>query len=333
GGSDLAEEPAYAAPAQRPPRAAAPKAMRRYGFRAGERGESPESWRDRLLPRSVIGISTLILALSVGAAFSGVILLSYYQYQIDQSNNKVNSLISGLKQQFNNAQGDLTATANAAKAEINNALGPLGKAGQGGNVETNLAKALAPSMFYVHTQNSSGQPSVGTAFVVYSSGGQSFLLTSYTTVQAATVSPGPQLFIQQGNGPSQPTSVRSWDPNYDLALIVVSQNLPAIKTASTSPGPQLGDTIYALSGFGSAGAAVVAGTIADASSSGIATDAAIGPAFQGGPIVNASGQVIAVASRSYSPGGFANQTIWYAPLVQAACTHVLTCSGGAIPGG
>src|SRR5580698_3381755 len=34
--------------------------------------------RQRILPRSVLGIASLILALAIGAGFSGVVLYSYY---------------------------------------------------------------------------------------------------------------------------------------------------------------------------------------------------------------------------------------------------------------
>ena len=69
----------------------------------------------RILPRSVLGIASLILALAVGAGFSGVVLFSYYQYKLNQTNDRVNTLISGYKKQFANAEGDLAAAAAAAR--------------------------------------------------------------------------------------------------------------------------------------------------------------------------------------------------------------------------
>ena len=70
----------------------------------------------------------------------------------------------------------------------------------------------------------------------------------------------------------------------------------------------------------------------DVSSSGLALDAAIGPAFQGGPIVNQSGQVVAVGSRTYNPQGFASSGIYYTPYVEAACNKVLACPNGTLVG-
>jgi len=45
--------------------------------------DSPE-WRERLVPKTVLGISVIILAFAVGSSFSGVALYAYYQNRLDQ---------------------------------------------------------------------------------------------------------------------------------------------------------------------------------------------------------------------------------------------------------
>jgi S1-C subfamily serine protease len=280
----------------------------------------------------VLGIAGLILAFAVGAGFSGVVLFSYYQYKLNQTNQRVNTLVSGYKKQFTNAEGDLAATVAAAKLSIQNQLKAVQQLQAGPAALAALVKQVAPAMYFVHTLDVNGQPSVGTAFVVSSNPSQSLLLTSYTTVQAATRAPAPPIYIRQGNTDTQVT-VRSWDPQYDLALLVVSQgNLHALPTAPVTPSPQPGDRVYAISGLGSAGASIAQGSVVDVSASGIAEDAAIGPAFQGGPLVNQAGQVVAVASRTYAPLGFTSDGVWFAPYVEAACNVVLTCPGGTLSG-
>jgi hypothetical protein len=87
-----------------------------------------------------------------------------------------------------------------------------------------------------------------------------------------------------------------------------------------------------VSGLGTAGASITQGSIVDVSTSGVAVDAAIAPAFQGGPLIDQNGQVLAVASRTYAPLGFTTEDVWYAPYVEAACNKVLTCPGGTLVG-
>jgi S1-C subfamily serine protease len=262
-----------------------------------------------------------------------VVLYSYYQYRLNQTNDRVNALINGYNQQFQNAESDLKGATAAGKAQIQAALGPLQQLEAAPATLAGLVHQLAPSLFYVHTLDASGQPSVGTAFVVSSNSSQSLLLTSYETIQAATRQPGPSVFVRQGQGPDTPVTVRTWDQQYDLALIVLPRgNLPAITAAPARPAPTIGQRIFALSGLGAAGASITEGTVTDVSASGIAHDAAIGPDYQGGPLVTTSGQVIAVSSRSYSPLGFTPDSVWYAPFVQAACNKVLSCPNGTVAG-
>ncbi|HEY3810304.1 MAG TPA: serine protease, partial [Acidimicrobiales bacterium] len=243
-----------------------------------------------------------------------------------------NTLISGYKTQFTRAEGDLNAAVAAAQTNIQNQLKAVEQLQAGPATLAALVKQVAPSVFFVHTLDANGQPSVGTAFVVSSNSTESLLLTSYTTVQAATHAPGPTVFIQQGNTNTQVT-VRAWDTQYDMAVLVLPQpSLRALPAATPTPAPQPGDRIYAVSGLGSAGASITQGSVIDVSASGITEDAAIGPSFQGGPLIDQAGQVVGVASRTYSPLGFTTEGVWFAPYVEAACNKVLVCPGGTLVG-
>lgn len=297
-------------------------------------GSRRQALRYRVLPRSVIGVSMLLLAFAIGAGFSGVVLYSYYQFKLNQTNEQVNALVDGYKGQFAKAEGDLAASEAAAQAAI---------AGQARNVQSQedspsqvaaLVKQVAPSVFFVHTLDDSGQPAVGTAFVIASDTARSLLITSYTTVQAATRSPGPPIYVSQGDSTSQTAvTLSTWDPSYDLALLILPRGgLTALPPAPTSPPPEPGQRLFVVSGLGAAGASVTEGSVTDVSASGLLLDADIGPPFQGGPVVDQQGQVIAVGSRSYSPLGFSGGPPWFVPYVQAACNKVLDCPGGSLSG-
>jgi S1-C subfamily serine protease len=274
----------------------------------------------------------MILAFAVGAGFSGVVLYSYYQYKLNQTNARVNTLVTGYKQQFAKAESDLQAAVAAAQANIQEQLKSVQQLQASPAALATLVAQVAPSVFFVHTLDSSGQPSVGTAFVISSNSTDSLLITSYTAVAAATHSPGPLVYVRQGNSDTQVT-VRTWDPQYDLALLVLPKgNLKPLTAAPTSPAPLPGQRLYAVSGLGSAGASLDQATIVDVSSGGVAVDAGIGSAFQGGPMINQSAQVVGVASRTYAPLGFTSNGIWYAPYVEAACNKILSCPNGTLAG-
>ena len=318
--------PAGIPPAGIPPAASAPANTAPAGGRDGV----PHL---RLLPRTVLGITSMLLALAVGAGLSGVGLYSYYQYRLDQTDRRVNALIHGYRTQFLRAEADLRAAAAAGKAQIQAAAAGGLQAGTDPAAQRALVRALSPSLFVVTTQDTSGAPSVATAFVVSSSATESLLLTSYSAVAAATTSPGPAVYVRpaSGSGPGEKVTVRTWDPTHDLAIIVLPVgHLPVLQPAPRRPGPQLGQTVFAVSALGGEGGAIASGEVDDVSSVGIANDIPIGPSFQGAPVVNARGAVLGVASRTYAPLGFAPSGVWYAPFVRMACDRVLSCPGGAI---
>lgn len=321
-GAIAAGAPGFATPAAAPP-AGPPPADRTPADRTPA--------RSRVLPRTLLGITSLILALAVGAAFSGVVLYSYYQYRLDQTNDRVNGLISGYKKQFQNAEGQLAAQTNHAKSQIQAQLVPLQQLQAQANTLTELVKQAGPSLFFVRTQDQNGQPSVGSAFVVASNPTQSLLLTSYTTVAAATRSPAPQVQVQQGAGLPVAVTVRTWDPTYDLALIVLDRGgLPALFPAPPTPAPVVGERVFALSGLGAAGGSVSQGAVTEVSANGIEHNTAISTAYQGGPLLDSSGHVLAVTSRAYAPLGFSSDGVWFAPYLNSACQKVLDCPNGSI---
>ena len=296
---------------------------------AGAAGPPPA--RSRLLPRTLLGITSLILALAVGAAFSGVVLYSYYQYRLNQTNDRVDALINGYTKEFHNAEGQLAAQTNQAKGQIQAQLAPLRQLEAQANTLTALVRQAGPSLFFVKTLDQSGQPSVGSAFVVASSPTQSLLLTSYTTVEAATHSPAPQVVVQQGANLPITVTVRTWDPAHDLALIVLPRGgLPVLTPAPASPAPAAGERVFAMSGLGASGGSISQGAITEVSAQGIEHNTPISVAFQGGPLLDSSGHVLGVTSRAYAPLGFSSNGVWFAPYLNAACQRVLNCPGGII---
>lgn len=283
--------------------------------------------------RALRTAAALTVAFALGAAASGGALFGYYQHELNGNTRRVNALVDGYKRQFARAEADLRSVAAAGRAQIQSAATADRQGGTAPSTQQALVRSLTPSLFVVMTSSTAGQPSVGTAFVVASSATESLLLTSYTTVQAATTIPGPRVEVRpaSGSGRARPVTVRTWDPTHDLAVLVLPVgNLPVVRLAPAHPGPQLGQSVFAVSALGANGGAIAAGEVDDVSSSGIADDIPIGAAYQGAPIVDSHGAVVAVASRSYAPLGVAPGGIWYAPFVGMACDEVLNCPGGSL---
>ncbi|MEY2403289.1 MAG: hypothetical protein QOD38_840 [Acidimicrobiaceae bacterium] len=273
--------------------------------------------------------------MSIAAAFSGAVLYAYYESRQEQTTNRVETFFHDYSKSIEDASKTIQAEGDRAKQDIRNQLDELQKFAASGSTLTDLLQKAQPSVYFVTTVDQAGAPSVGSAFVVFSDSQQSFLLTSYTTVQAATVQPAPTVTLRKQGQDDVDATLFTWDPGHDLALLAVNRaNLPALNWIAADAPPKIGDRLFAISGLGSTGASITQGFVADVSADGLQHDVPIGTQFQGAPIINAEGEVIAVASRTYSPLGFNPQTVYFAPLVRLGCDTVLRCpDGNPQPGG
>jgi S1-C subfamily serine protease len=285
-----------------------------------------------MVPRTVLGMAVLILALAVGAAASGVAFYAYYEFKRDTTEQRVATFLDGFDERFKTATEIIEAEKVNGVAEIQKELEPLRQLRAEGETLDKLVEKLGPSLFFVSTQDEAGQPSVGSAFAVASDAEQTLAVTSYATVRAATRTPGPAIVVRHG-GDEVRSQLWTWHEEKDLALLVVAKgSIPTLALAPEDPPVGTGERVFAVSGLGAAGGAISQGFVADTSAAGIQHDAAVGPAFQGGPLVNSSGAVLAVASRAYAPLGFTSDGVLFAPLARNACERVLRCPSGTVGG-
>jgi len=87
----------------------------------------PPPWRERLVPKTVLGISMLILATAIGSAFSGTILYAYYDYRLSSNEDRIESFTGNFDQRFQTALDTIAAERETAKAEVRKELEPIKK--------------------------------------------------------------------------------------------------------------------------------------------------------------------------------------------------------------
>jgi S1-C subfamily serine protease len=317
------------APFVPPPARRSRRKRRRDYRRQGFIELSPEKQkrRHKILPRTVIGISFTLLALAAGAAFSGAALYAYYDTRLGENEAQVQDLVEGFDNDVQRAGEDMRDLREQSLDQIENAVGPLQEFLDDTNAVAELPTLLGGSVWTVRTLDVNGQATVGSSFVVASDAESSLLLTSFDVVRAATAAPGPPVMIEP-RGSQVEATVWSWDEEHDLALLRIDQpGLEPLAWADAETNAlAVGTRAYALSGLGGAGATVAPGVIVDQFDGGLRHDVDLDADHRGGPIVDASGAVIAVASMTYDPLQFAQQGGDFAPPVVTACTKLVSCS-------
>ncbi len=286
---------------------------------------SVASFWNRILPTTILGLASLLFFMSIAAAFSGAALFAYYRFELDETRQRVVEVESKIADQVDSGKQIIKADTETAKGEIEALLDELEQFAASGQTLDELLDGVRDSVYLVSTLDENGQPSVGTAFVLFSDSERSFLVTSYTTVRAATAAPGPALSVRRG-AEEIGVQLNSWDPGRDLALLVAEDapNLPPIEIADPS-SVTAGDRAFAVAGLGSSGASIVQGTIIDVAANAISNDVPVGPQFQGGPMLNSSGQLIAISSRAFAPLGFPADSVFFGVPVREACAEVVQC--------
>jgi S1-C subfamily serine protease len=293
-----------------------------------EGGEERPGLVQRLLPQGILGLAALVFFMGLASALSGAVLYAYYESRLERTEQGLEDFIASYTDEFEDARGQLQAERDAALERIDDTLEELDEFAAGGETLSSLRDTVAPSVFFVETRDDVGGPSVGSAFVVFADGDQSFLLTSFEVVRAATAEPGPGIVVRKGDDQVD-AELFTWDEARDLALLSVPRgDLPALSFVEDAGSVAPGDRVFVVSGLGTDGASITQGTIADAAANGIQHDAGVGAAWRGGPLVDGDGRVVGVASRRYAPLGFDPLGVFFAPPIQLACESVIRCPGG-----
>lgn len=295
-------------------------------------GSNPRSfhrWRDWLIPRSVLGIVSLLLAFSIGASLSGVSLYSYYEYRLTNTESKVDNYIEGFDERFRTASDTIDAQKQNAQAEVQKELEPLRNFQAEGGTLASLSQKVGKSIWSIQTLDEKGAPSVGAAFVVETNERESVLVGSYGTIRAATHTPGPEIFAVKGNDRIK-VALTNWVEDKDLAAMTLPRgNQPKLDFVSQDAQPRLGERVFVGSGLGSAGASITQGFLSDVAQGAIQHDAAVGAAFEGGPLLNSNGQVTGIASTRFAPYGFApTGGVSFAIPIRVSCEQLLRCPAG-----
>src|SRR5688500_11035254 len=102
------------------------------------RRQPPPDWKGRLLPRSVLGITALLLALALGAAFSGAVLYAYYEYRLDTNESAIDKYVVGFDERLTTATEIIEKEGEEARASVEQELEPLRQIAASGETISDL---------------------------------------------------------------------------------------------------------------------------------------------------------------------------------------------------
>ncbi len=312
------------------------RAARRAARRGMRRGYTPVSVgrpkvAHRILPRSVIGISSMFFAAGLGAAVAGSAFYAYYDNRLAENERTVAQFVERFDSQYVEAAERIDGRRVEAIEEIRTELGPLADFATDAQGVIAIPEQFGESVWLVETTDSEGTAVRGSAFAVVGHEGGTALVTSYQLVAARAVSPGPEVVLVKGDQ-RMTAEVRSLDQANGVAVLWLPLEIPTLELADADLlGASIGGRVFAVGGLGTRGAAATPGVLVDVSDVGVQHTSAVGTFYEGGPLVNGDGVVIGVASAGYAPLGVDPGSVGQSPSVQQLCAVALRCPAAAQP--
>jgi hypothetical protein len=296
---------------------------RRQGFVPLSPGR--EKRRHRILPRTVIGICTMLMSAGIGAGFAGAAFYAYYDDRLAENEEQVAGFVETFDTQFADAALAIEGQRDAALEDMRAELLPLEAYVVDANGVATLPDTAGPSVWSIRSLDDDGRATAGTAFALVEHEGGTGLITELDTVRSSTVTPAPPIELVKGDRVVQAT-LWTWDEANGLALVVTAEVLPLLELADPERADSLvGRSVFAMSGVGGRGATASPGQLLDRATQGVQHTAPIGPVFHGGPVVDGLGQVLGMTTGATAPE-FGDVAV--AVDASLFCERVLRCVNG-----
>jgi len=300
---------------------------RRQGFVPLSPGR--EKRRHRILPRTVIGICTMLMSVGIGAGLAGAGFYAYYDDRLAENEAQVAGFVETFDTQFADAALAIAGQRDAALDDVRAELLPLEAYVADANGVATLPDVAGPSIWSIRSLDDNGSATSGSAFAVVDHVGGTGLITQLDVVRASMVTPAPPIELIKGDRVIQAT-LWTWDEVNGLALVVTDEVLPLLDVADPEEADLLlGRSVFAMSGFGARGATASPGLMLDRSVQGLQHTAALGPVFNGGPVVDGFGQVLGMTTSEVAPE-FGDINV--AVDASVFCQRVLRCVNGVESG-
>lgn len=182
-----------------------------------------------------------------------------------------------------------------------------------------VAASVAGSVVTIETDNE-----LGSGWVAHTDAAGSDVVTNFHVIADAWTAGHQNVIVRCGDATSTGTIVRV-DASDDLAVVHVTDRWVALATAAQRP--KVGATVMAVgSPLGLSGTVtigIVSGFRSLEGSDYVQFSAPISPGNSGGPVVDARGRVVAVASAKLLGDGV--EALSLAIPVQTACLSLVTC--------
>lgn len=299
----------------RPPRAA--DGDRGRGRRAARRARRVVFGDERRLGLWLLPLF-LITAL-LGATLAGGLAVLYYAQQVADLERTTATARAALDEAVERVNTTSEEATNVIEDQVRRFREQLAQ-------DLPITSPNESGIYALSAQHENGAVRVASGFVVFSDDSETFVVTTYGLVatddgfaveRADVLLPG-----QTVRG-----RVHNFDPELDLAVVVLTGGpLPVLEWRPAEEDVALGDAIYHGAIAGPDTPVVAEGRIAAASASAVVPTFPVNGFTGGGPLLDPSGRVVAIATPDHLPFGPTEGGVVYAVPIRALCQALVRCT-------
>jgi S1-C subfamily serine protease len=266
-----------------------------------------------------------LLTATLGATAIGGLAVLYYGQQVRQLERTTAEARARLDETAAQVNDDVKRGREAINAEVREGKEALAQ-------RPPISDPNKVGVFSASARHPDGTVKVATAFAVYSDQVETYLLTTrglIATPDGGTVESA-EVFL-----PDQTASVRvhAVDVERDLALLVAQGGpVPVPRWRPVDDTVATGDSVFVVGIAGSNTPVLLPARVAGVSDRAIIPDVPLNEFVAGGPLVDAAGDVVAVASLTYAPFGVVEGDLRYAVPIRGVCELLLDCTENDLGG-
>lgn len=307
-----------------------PVTMRELPARAGDARGFFRRGRDVVFgTERRIGFWTLPLFLIMGllgATLSGGLALLYYGQQV----RDLERTTSRARAQLDEVAEDLGKTAEEARTQIQDEARSVKEAV---SRKPPIDSPNEAGIFAVAARHAGGEVRVGSGFAIFSDSNETYMVTSYSTVESDDGFAVRTADVYLPGGTVTAT-VHNYDRDLDIATLRLRGGpVPVPEWRPGDQGLTRGDAVYVAGIAGPSTPTIVSGTIAGFSSATIVPDIALNAFLAGAPLLDASGKVMGIATLSYHPFGPVDGDLEYAVPIRLICKRLVRCTRSDLQAG
>lgn len=314
-------------------------------------------WHERLFGGAGrLGWWTLPLFIAVGllgAVLAGALAAVYYAQRVsalERETAEARRELTGAVERVSEVAAEARAAIESEVAAVRDELAvrlPIDDAVQFGIVTVRAEVVERPPAPPAPQPGPTGEPPpppppappprtvvrTGSGFAVVLSEGDAFFVTAFAVVADPE---RPQVAVERAEvrlgGDRLTARVHAWDPARDVALLRVDglSNVAIPEWRQSDQPLNSGDRLFAVGLTPGGTLAQVTATVAAVDSTAVVIDAALPDVVRGGPLVDAEGRVVGVASTAYRPYGEASAAPPGVP-VRLLCDRLIRCGAGDVP--